>query len=144
MKMHTTIHVPFRFRAMHSLAVRPEQHAHTYEVTLSIDGRVSKSTGFVADMAEVARLFQPVVAVLDGTSLNDNAALLSGTPAAQAVAATPTCECMAAYFAEVAIPMVAASAPGVRLSSVQVKLLEDAADGDGMKEWGHATVRIEW
>lgn len=143
MKMHTTIHVPFRFRAMHSLAVRPDQHAHTYEVTLSIDGRVDKSTGFVADMTAVARQFQPVVAALDGTSLNDNPALLSGTPAARAVAATPTCECMAIHFAEAAIPMVAACAPGVRLSSVQVKLLEDADDG-GMKEWGHATVRIEW
>jgi 6-pyruvoyl-tetrahydropterin synthase len=144
MKMHTTIHVPFRFDAVHSLEVRPEPHAHTYEVTLSIEGRVDKATGFVADMGEVSKRFQPVVSELHGTNLNGNAALRAGTPSAQAVADAPTCERMALYFAEKAVPLVAQCAPGVRLKAVHVKLLEGEADGTGTKEWGHATVEMEW
>lgn len=144
MKLRTTIHVPFQFDAVHSLAVRPEPHAHRYEVVLSIEGRVNRTTGFVTDMGEVHRRFSPVVNALDGMSLNNCQALLHGTPAAKAVAAAPTCENMAAYFAEVAAPIVAAGGEGVRLSAVQVKLLESEAESTGMKEWGHATVELEW
>lgn len=167
MKLTTSILVPFQFRASHSLAVRPDPHWHTYEVTFELTGPVCEDTGFVVDMGVVREIAGPLVAALDGTNLNDCAegwspmsgecaspttvetidddggektAVRTTRKAAAMAARFPTCECLAAYFAQATVALVAERCGTARLTAVAVKLLEDEADG--VKEWGNAVVRI--
>src|SRR5690606_37891389 len=120
--LSTTIRVPVRFTASHSLAVREEMHPHEYTVVLELTGPVDPNSGFVVDMGEVRRLLEPLVQQLDGTTLNNNPALIAAGSAGAMAARFPTCECLAAYFATALKQPVSDRCGAAHLTAVEVIL----------------------
>ncbi len=139
MSLSTTIRVPMRFTASHSLAVREELHPHEYTVVLELTGPVDPNSGFVVDMGEVRNLLEPLVQQLDGTTLNNNQALIAAGPEGAMAARFPTCECLAAYFAAALKLPVAECCGAARLTAVEVILGDDSNPG---AEFGHAVLRL--
>jgi 6-pyruvoyltetrahydropterin/6-carboxytetrahydropterin synthase len=67
----------FRFEAAHRLPRVAEGHkchrlhGHSYRVEVRVVGEVDETTGFLMDFADVDRVVDPVVALLDHRYLND-------------------------------------------------------------------------
>lgn len=65
------------FEAAHRLPRVPDGHkckrlhGHSYRVEVRIEGEVDEATGFLMDFAEVDRVLDPVVALLDHQYLNE-------------------------------------------------------------------------
>jgi 6-pyruvoyltetrahydropterin/6-carboxytetrahydropterin synthase len=67
----------FAFQAAHLLPnVRDDHqcrqlHGHSYRVILHVDGDIDSQMGWVMDLAEIKRVFQPLLNRLDHHYLND-------------------------------------------------------------------------
>ena len=67
----------FSFDSAHRLPNVPEGqkcarlHAHTYYVTIFVQGSVGEETGWVMDFADIKRAFKPLLEQLDHYYLND-------------------------------------------------------------------------
>lgn len=67
----------FRFEAAHRLPRLPDGHkcrrlhGHSFRFTVGIEGEVDEHTGFLMDFADVDRVVDPVVALLDHYFLNE-------------------------------------------------------------------------
>ncbi len=62
-------------------------HGHTYRVRIEIDGDIGRRTGWVADYADVKKVWLGIKDTLDHHTLND-------------ILPNPTCEIIAAYIGE--------------------------------------------
>ena len=67
----------FRFEAAHSLPNVPADHkcagphGHSYQVTITVAGRVDGRFGWVMDFDEIKKVVGPLVEQLDHTQLNE-------------------------------------------------------------------------
>ena len=142
--MRFTIHVPFEFRASHTLNARPQAHFHRYELVLTMGGPLNPKDGFVVDMYKVREAAAPFIARLDGAHLNGHPMLAVHEGEGRIAGVFPTCEALALFFAESLRDKLNRLAAGAWLSGVQVRLLEDALhETDGVMEWGRAEVALE-
>lgn len=74
--MKTTISREFRFEAAHSLPHLPpghkcrEIHGHSYRVVVFVAGEVDPKLGWVIDYAEIAKVADKWINLLDHTNIN--------------------------------------------------------------------------
>ncbi len=67
----------FRFEAAHRLTRVPEGHkcarlhGHSFRVTVHIEGEVDPELGWVMDLGVIKQAFEPILAVLDHSYLNE-------------------------------------------------------------------------
>jgi 6-pyruvoyl-tetrahydropterin synthase len=141
--MRTTIFVPFEFNAEHSLPVRPEPHQHRYRLTVGITGDVG-ADGFVVDMVGVRAAIEPEIAKLNGSLLNGHPLFADAPKEFGRCGEHPTCELLAAFFAWLVRGRIRKLKPGIRVSSIEVKLMErmGTANAGQDEEYGHALIEL--
>ncbi len=67
----------FRFEAAHTFPNVPDchpcrqMHGHSFRVRIFVSGEIDEATGWVMDFAEIKRAFEPILAELDHSYLND-------------------------------------------------------------------------
>ncbi len=75
----------FRFEAAHCLTRVPQGHkcgrlhGHSYRICVHLEGEVDPETGWVLDLGEVKKAFQPLLDQLDHYYLNEIAGLENPT-----------------------------------------------------------------
>ena len=74
---HARIGKQYSFCASHQLTGVPEGHqcanlhGHNYVVEVEIRGEINPRTGFIIDFAIIDKVFEPLIAQLDHSHLND-------------------------------------------------------------------------
>jgi 6-pyruvoyl-tetrahydropterin synthase len=133
--------LPGSFRASHSLPGRPELHAHDWQVEWILSGNMNPETAMVADLLDLHRVLQPLLARLEGTNLHQSLAGDPGDALATLASRFPTCEALACLLERTSKGVLAAEPglAGLRLLSVAVRLAEPGAE----LSWGWARVRCQ-
>mgnify|MGYP000986735652 CR=1 FL=1 len=130
--MKLRLHLPYDFKASHSLAGYEEPHDHLWRCRFSFEG--VPVDGKIADIPSLEAALRDLVAPLVETYLNENAVLSESTRS------FPTCEALASdlflALASRIVPGIRAANPSFRLAGVSVALW----DATGTKEWGTAEV----
>lgn len=133
--------LPGSFRASHSLPGRPEMHAHDWQVEWSFAGNMNPETAMVADLLELRRVLQPLLARLEDTNLHQSLAGAADDALATLASRFPTCEALACLLARTSRSVLAAEPglAGLRLLSVAVRLAEPGSE----ESWGWARIRCQ-
>ncbi len=133
------VRVTHRFKARHSLPMRPELHDHEWEAEFSVSGPINPETGMVCDMLTLSEFFEPYVAALDGCTLHDFPGFHGHAGLVGLAAKFPTCDTLAHYFLWRTLPDFnkRPAFAGLRISQIKVSVW----DPQGEESWGSALIR---
>jgi 6-pyruvoyltetrahydropterin/6-carboxytetrahydropterin synthase len=83
--MRTRLSRDFRFESAHFLPKVPEghkcarMHGHSYAVTVTVEGEIDPTTGWLVDFAEIDDRVMPVIRTIDHRVLNEIEGLANPT-----------------------------------------------------------------
>ncbi len=133
------VRVSLSFKGYHALPMRPELHAHTWDVEFSVSGPLDPKTGMVCDMLELSEFFRPFVKALDQLNLHEFEGFRAHDGLVGLAAKYPTCDTLAHYFLWKIEPEFRQREGfrDLRISQVKVGISEP----DQREPWGHAIIR---